>query len=203
VAAQLVRLAALLVLGVSAACAAGTLGAQTRSSPNRRTAAVAKPAKKPPAKVNPRALSSLDVWIVERFRGAGLLPDSAVERTNDIAESVQPRIESARAGSSSDTVIALHFAPRPANAAFENGQALRLAGPTGTIAPIVGTVLARRAFRAPRVPQANGNMASGNATNDARWRYGWAYIVSLPKAGRVTPAATFRGWLLLDGSAPR
>ena len=179
---------------------AGTGGAARDSLRARESAVRALPK---PSRESLRLLSALDVWIVERFRNAGLLPDSTADNAAGNRGASLARIESARAGSTTDTLFALHFAPNPTGGAFSTGQAVRLAGPTGTIAPLVGTVLARRAFRAPRVPGANGNIAGGNAANDALWRYGWAYLVSLPTSGRGTPPATFRGWLLLDGSATK
>lgn len=145
--------------------------------------------------------SSLDVWIVERFRGAGLLPDSTTPGIPGTRGASIARIEGIRAGATSDTVFALHFTARPGGAALQNGESVRLAGPTGTIAPISGIVLVRRAFRAPRVPQAGGSSASGDGVDADGWRYGWAYLVSLPRAGRTTPVTTFRGWMLVSGSA--
>jgi hypothetical protein len=189
-------------MGASAAIGVEAANSQARDSSSReaRRPGVLQDASSP---ARMRALNSLDVWLAERFRGVQLLPDTAAGRTSDMADGAPARIESARAGNNSDTLFALHFAARPANGALESGRTVQLAGPTGTVAPLAGTVLARRAFRAPRTPQANANIASGDKANDASWRYGWAYIVSLPKAGRITPATTFRGWLLLDGGAPK
>ncbi|MEO7520915.1 MAG: hypothetical protein ABIW79_03765 [Gemmatimonas sp.] len=177
--------------------------AQTPESRSVRSGSSSKPAAPPITTLDMRVLSSLDVWIVERFRGAQLLPDSVAARAARDGGGALPRIESARGGGSVDTLFALHFTPRATEGALASRQTVRLAGPTGTIAPLTGTVVARRAFRAPRVPGANVHVASGDSATDASWRYGWAYIVSLPNAGRGTPAATFRGWLLLDGSAPK
>ena len=197
------------LVGASAVCGTNACAqsrertAQAVRDSTRAADTVVRPLPKPLSKQGMRLLSALDVWIVERFRNAGLLPDSTAASAADNRSATLARIESARAGNSTDTLFALHFAPHPTDGAFVTGQAVRLAGPTGTIAPLAGIVLARRAFSAPRVPAANGNVARGDAANDALWRYGWAYLVALPKAGLSTPPATFRGWLLLDGSTPK
>lgn len=143
-----------------------------------------------------RSSTALDVWIVERFRGAQLLPDSAAPQRSVAADASLARIESVGVGASTDTLFALHFGNRPGAPALERAGAIRLAGPTGTITPMAARLLARRPFRAPRMPRASNG-------SDGDWRYGWAYLSVLPTAGRSTPVATFRGWLLLDAPANR
>ncbi|MES2522412.1 MAG: hypothetical protein V4617_06930 [Gemmatimonadota bacterium] len=144
-------------------------------------------------KVTERAMGSLDRWIVERYRGAQLLADSLSVPRSVTPDAVLPRVETVRGGTAADTLLALHFSPRAGSAALLSGSVVRIAGSTGTITPMSATVLARRPFRAPRLP-----MAKANADD---WRYGWAYLVILPKAGRALSATTFRGWLLLDAAA--
>ena len=173
-----VVICALTFLGVSGGAA--ILDAQTRAATN----------------ASMRVASSLDNWIVDRFRGAQLLEDTDTISHSIATDATIARIESVHPGGRTDTLFALHFSSRRSSAALERIAPVRLAAPTGTVAPIAVRLLARRPFRAPRAPKAN-------SANENDWRYGWAYLVALPKAGRSTPAATFRGWLLLDASAPK
>ena len=143
-----------------------------------------------------RLATTLDIWIVQRYRGAQLLPDTVTTTGSIAADALWPRIESMRSGGRADTLFALHFAARPGEPALGRRGSVRLAGPTGSVSPVVATVLARRPFRAPRTPRPN------NAT-ERDWRYGWAYVATLPKAGRAAPATTFRGWLLIDAGMPK
>lgn len=137
------------------------------------------------------ALTSLDTWLVVRLRGAELLPDSAPAPRSMVTDAVLPRIESVRDGQRADTLYALSHTEHLALPLLAAPAVVRIVGPTGTVTPIVGNVIARRPFRARRAPKAN--------TNDEKdWRYGWAYMIVLPKAGRTTPAAVFRGWMVID-----
>ena len=144
-------------------------------------------------KATERAMGSLDRWIIERYRGAQLLADSLSVPRSVTPDAVLPRVETVRGGTTADTLLALHFSPRAGSAALQSSAVVRIAGSTGTITPMSATVLARRPFRAPRLPTAKAN--------EDDWRYGWAYLVILPKAGRTLSATTFRGWLLLDAAA--
>lgn len=137
------------------------------------------------------ALTSLDTWLVTRLRAAQLLPDSSPTARSIVTDAVLPRIESVRDGQQFDTLYALHHAERRGLPSLATGVAVRIVGPTGTVTPIVGSVLARRPFRATRAPKANSNVE-----ND--WRYGWAYLIVLPKTGRTASASVFRGWMVLD-----
>ena len=143
-----------------------------------------------------RLATTLDVWIVQRYRGAQLLPDTVTRAGSVAADALWPRIESMRSGRQTDTLFALHFAARPGEPALGRRSTVRLAGPTGSVSPVVATVLARRPFRAPRTPTPNNE-------NERDWRYGWAYVAAFPKAGRTAPATTFRGWLLIDAGTPK
>ena len=143
-----------------------------------------------------RVATTLDVWIVQRYRGAQLLADTVTKSGSVAADALWPRIESMRSGGRNDTLFALHFSAHPGEPALGRRGAVRLAGPTGSMSPVAATLLSRRPFRAPRTPNANSG-------NERDWRYGWAYIAALPKAGRTAPATTFRGWLLIDAGLPK
>lgn len=144
----------------------------------------------------PAAMTSLDTWLVIRLRGVQLQPDSTPLVRSVVANALLPRIESVREGARTDSLFALHYADRPGNPSLANNGAVRIVGPTGTITPMVGRIVARRPFRAPRTPQADNN-------RERDWRYGWAYLVVLPKAGRIAPASVFRGWMVTDTIAVR
>lgn len=140
-------------------------------------------------------VSSLDAWLVSRFRGAQLLTDSMPATASVAAESPLPRIEGTRAGRSSDTLYAIHIGARLGTPALAVDAVVQLTGPTGTITPLTARVIARRAFRAPRRPGASSSA-------DAAWRYGWSYQVVMPHRGTTTggavvPVTRYRGWLLL------
>ena len=135
----------------------------------------------------------LDQWIVTRYRGAGLLPDTANALPSIATTRTPPRIESVAAGASSDSLWAVHFSADDPLPAFAVNGTVRLTGPTGAVTPLAAKVVARRPFRAPRVPGASPTRADA-------WREGWAYLVLLPHdASRQV--ARYRGWLLL--AAPR
>ncbi len=133
------------------------------------------------------------MWLVSRFRGAQLLADSSSDTPSVAAESSLPRVEGTRDGRGADTLFALHSGARLGTPVLGNAVSVQLAGPTGTITPLSARVIARRAFRAPRRPGAPVNDA-------AAWRYGWSYLIVLPRGTRETPAARYRGWLLLSAA---
>jgi hypothetical protein len=143
-----------------------------------------------------RLSTTLDIWIVQRYRGAQLLPDTVTTTGSLAADALWPRIESMHAGGRNDTLFALHFSAHPGEPALGRRGPVRLAGPTGSMSPVGATVLSRRPFRAPRTPKAN-------SADERDWRYGWAYVAALPRAGRTAPATTFRGWLLIDAGTPK
>jgi len=144
----------------------------------------------------PAAMMSLDTWVVLRLRGAQLQPDSTPLVRSVVANALLPRIESVRGGTRADSLFALHYAERPGDPSLANNGAVRIVGPTGTITPVSGRIVARRPFRAPRTPQADHNQ-------ERDWRYGWAYLIVLPKAGRLAPASVFRGWMVTDTADAR
>jgi hypothetical protein len=142
-----------------------------------------------------QTVSSLDAWLVSRFRGAQLLTDSLPATASVAAESALPRIEGTRAGRSVDTLYALHFGTRLGTPALSVSDVVQLTGPTGTITPLTARVVARRAFRAPRRPGAPSSAP-------AAWRYGWSYQVVMPRRPKANgesavPVSRYRGWLLL------
>ncbi len=144
----------------------------------------------------------LDRWIVQRYRGAQLVPDSQPPRgsaTTPVARvAAAPRIEQTRRGATRDTLWAVHFAAGPELAGLAVGTRTTLTGPTGTMTPVVARVVARRPFRAPRSP--------GSALRpDSSWRHAWAYLVVMPHLNE-TAISRYRGWLLVetpDGPGPR
>lgn len=146
--------------------------------------------------------SSLDTWVVMRYRGAQLLPDSMTTASADSLASgtALARVESMRDGIKSDTLFAVQFVADGVDALTVDG-AVRLAGPTGTVMPLTGRVIARRRFRAP------GTLTA--------WRSGWAYLVLVPSniaranrgrsATNTSPTAlqsSLNGWLLLGTTSP-
>lgn len=132
----------------------------------------------------------LDAWIVLQYRGAQLLPDSIGGDRTVATDAPLPRVEHVR-DVRGDSLVGVHFASRAAAPALTAGGAARLAVPTGAITELAGRVVARRLFRAPRVPGAD--------TDDSTdWRYGWAYLVVLPRNRDALPAQATRGWLLID-----
>jgi hypothetical protein len=142
-----------------------------------------------------QTVSSLDAWLVARFRGAQLLADSMPTTASVAAESPLPRIEGTRPGRSTDTLYALHFGTRLGTPTLSVNTVVQLTGPTGTITPLTARVIARRAFRAPRRPGASSGAP-------AAWRYGWSYQVVMPRRATANdaaaiPVARYRGWLLL------
>lgn len=139
------------------------------------------------------ATTMLDRWIVSRYRGVGLLPDTANAAPSLATARTPPRIESVGEGDQQDSLWAVHFNVDDLTPAFAVNATVRLTGPTGTVTTLAGRVAARRPFRAPRVPGASPD-------KDSNWREGWAYLVVLPHDA-TRHVARYRGWLLL--TAPR
>lgn len=136
----------------------------------------------------------LDTWIVRRYRGAQLVPDSQPARgasaTPVARVAAAPRIEQTRRGTTRDTLWAVHFAAGPELAGLAVGTRTTLTGPTGTMTPVVARVVARRPFRAPRSP--------GSALRpDSNWRHAWAYLVVMPHLNE-SAISRYRGWLLVE-----
>lgn len=137
-----------------------------------------------------QVLETLDQWIVQQYRGSQLLHDSSGGATTVVRDAPLPRVEHVR-DARGDTIIGIHFALRPSAPAFGVNGTARLAVPTGAITNTTGRVVARRLFRAPRVPGASND-------DPLSWRYGWAYIVVLPRKRDALPAQATRGWLLVE-----
>ncbi len=140
-----------------------------------------------------RSPDLLDRWIVQHYRGAQLLPDSSGGAATVVRDAPLPRVEYVH-DSKGDTLVGIHFASRPSAPLFGVASTAKLAVPTGAITTTSGKVVARRLFRAPRVPNAS-------MSDSTKWRYGWAYVVVLPRQRDMLPAQAMRGWLLvLTGS---
>ena len=138
-----------------------------------------------------RNMQRLDRWLISRYRGAQLLPDSVGGQRSVAADASISRVESIATGGRFDTLFAVHFAEHASAPALSAEGSARLVAPTGSASSVLARIVARRPFRAPRSPLARNS-------NEGDWRYGWAYLTVLPKVGRTTPAATFRGWLMLE-----
>ena len=140
-----------------------------------------------------RGMQLLDRWIVTKFRGAQLLVDSVRITKSNVTDVPFPRVEVVRTASTGDTLIAMHFAPTVAGAALRVASVVRLADASGAMTGLSARVLARRMFRAPRLPNAAVDA-------DSAWRVGWAYVAIVqptPRAVRVRPE---RSWLLVDAA---
>jgi hypothetical protein len=135
--------------------------------------------------------SSLDAWVVTRYRGAQLFPDAEFTATSLATSGPRPRIETTRAGRTLDTLLAVHFSARWAAPALGTAAKVQLTGPTGTVTTLTARIVERRAFRAPRTPGAS------TLRPDSNWRYGWAYLAVVPHNARQ-PASRYQGWLLFD-----
>ena len=136
---------------------------------------------------------ALDGWIVTRYRGAQLLEDSSAARVTVLADAPVPRVEHVR-DAKGDSLVGVHFSERIVAPSLTQSSDVRLAVPSGAVTSMTGRVVARRLFRAPRVPAATNNTPSS-------WRYGWAYLVVLPRQRDALPAQAMRGWLLVDGTS--
>jgi hypothetical protein len=139
-------------------------------------------------------LSSLDVWIVQRYRGAQLLPDSNGQSTSTVTRAGAPRIEASRSTTRRDTVVALHFGTALWKPALGAASAVQLVDPTGAISVISGRVTARRAFRTPRSAGARDSVKG-------EWRIGWAYLVAIPRKTANAAASGFNGWALVEAAS--
>lgn len=173
-----------------------TMTSEAQNSTGAARKAPAINASAPVAKItNPRELSSLDIWIVQRYRGAQLLPDSGIRASSPVRQAAgAPRVESARTTGRRDTIVALHFEPTYWRASLGTAAPVQLADPTGAISSVTGRITARRAFRAPRVAGARDTVAGD-------WRVGWAYLVAIPPRSANAAASGFNGWALVEAAA--
>lgn len=142
---------------------------------------------------NSPELSSLDMWIVQRYRGAQLLPDSVARGSATFAQAGAPRVESARTTARRDTVVALHFGSAMWRPTLNTSAQVQLADPTGTVSGITAKITARRAFRTPR-------KAGARDTVKDDWRIGWAYLVAIPTRAANASTSGFGGWALAEMS---
>lgn len=147
------------------------------------------PAKNPGSKIGP-ALQSLDEWVILRFRGVQLLPDSGVGGASPVGRSGAPRIETARTAARRDTLVALHFDTSFWQPAFSPGATVRFADHAGTVTSVAAQITARRAFRAPRKPGARND-------HQEDWRVGWAYLVAMPLRIANAAPSGFNGWSIV------
>lgn len=138
------------------------------------------------------AVHTVDRWLVTRYRSLQLLPDSVRVSGSPDAELIWPRVETAVDGSLRDTLFAVQFGARGSAPALRAGARVRLTAPSGTITAMTADVVARRPFRAPRLPGADTATVNG-------WRYGWAYL-AIVRRGTAATASVYRGWLLYDVS---
>lgn len=148
---------------------------------------------------NSRELASLDMWIVQRYRGAQLLPDTTGRAASAVTQVGAPRVESARSSDRRDTVVALHFSATAWRPALASAATVQLADPSGAVSAIAGRVTARRAFRAPRKAGARDSV-------NTDWRIGWAYLVAIPLRTANAATAGLSGWALVEApkvSAPK
>ena len=144
----------------------------------------------------PTAQSALDLWIVQRYKTAQLLPDSGTRTVSLLRQTGAPRIESARSASRRDTVVAVQFGANYWRAALGTSSAVQLADPSGVVSGVNGRVTARRAFRTPRVAGARDSVADD-------WRVGWAYLVAIPSRAANAAASGFNGWGIVEPPAKR
>jgi hypothetical protein len=133
----------------------------------------------------------LDTWVITRFRDSHLLPDSANPSRTTVAQVPPARVESVGDAVSGDTIYALHFSDKRDTPALRVGTQARLTAPSGSITAIRAEIVARRPFRAPRVPGADTASASG-------WRFGWAYLAIVRPPHASAAANVYRGWLLMN-----
>lgn len=145
------------------------------------------------------ASSVLDTWLVLRYRTVQLLPENATLRPQ-VGRGPLLRVEAVRSGARADTLIAVHFVSGPGAPAFASDARVHVTAPTGAVAPLTGRVVERRPFRvsATPVPPARATRRPDNP-----WRYGWSYLVVVPRRAAGTgpdaaSAARYRGWLLLE-----
>ncbi|MBC8089551.1 MAG: hypothetical protein H7Z40_19985 [Phycisphaerae bacterium] len=146
---------------------------------------------RPTSAQNSPELASLDMWIVQRYRGAQLLPDTTGRAASRVTQVGAPRVESARSSDRRDTVVALHFSTSAWRPALASAAAVQMADPSGAVSAIAGRVTARRAFRAPRKAGARDSV-------NGDWRIGWAYLVAIPLRTASAASAGLSGWALVE-----
>ncbi len=148
---------------------------------------------------DPLARSSLDGWLVTRYRDAQLLEDTVPGTRAMPSAAPFPRVESSRAAGTGDTLFAVHFNAGRDEPVLRAGGLVRLSEPSGAISSRSARVLVRRPFRAPAVPGAA--LRPGTRTDKAG-RYGWGYLLVVSRAVVRTSSkpldGAWRGWLLVE-----
>ncbi len=142
------------------------------------------------------AVQQLVAYTSQRFRSALYDLDSTA-LSSVVRRGAAPRIDArlSRRASVQDTVVALHFATAPLRPAYPASATVNLADPSGVTTPLAAQVVARVAFRAPGTAWADSTRTSG-------WRYGWAYLVVLPKVTAQAHNAAFAGWQVVASPTP-
>lgn len=133
------------------------------------------------------AQTSLDLWLVTRLRNAQLLPDSGRLSQTAHVLSARPRVESVASGSGLDSLFLVQYGPTADLPVQAVGSVAHLASPTGAVSMIRAEVIARRSFRAPRLP---------DAVTPREFRYGWAYVAVVRRHPSM-PVTALRGWVLV------
>src|SRR4051812_26575716 len=105
-----VVVASLLVSAIDAT----TVSAQGKRATSRPTG----------AQLSPSQLS-LDEWVLLRYRGGELLPDSSARPTAGALRTVAPRVEGARSSTVRDTLVAVQFDTTPGRPSLNVGAAVR------------------------------------------------------------------------------
>ena len=139
----------------------------------------------------PRAVQVLDTWVITHLRDAHLLTDSANLTRPAVSDVAPPHIESVGDAATGDTVYAMNFTDRRDASALRVGARVLLTASSGSVTGINADIVARRQFRAPRVPGADTASVGG-------WRFGWAYLAIVRRQFATTNASVYRGWVLLD-----
>lgn len=138
------------------------------------------------------ALAQLSVWTERRYVGRRL---DGVARLTATTSRPPARIDGRLRSAGRDTIVALHFASGPFEAAHEAGEAVVLADASGVPTTLGATVVARLPFRAPVAP-------SPNAFRQADWRHGWAYLVVLSPTTATAHPGGFAGWRVVAAPEP-
>jgi carboxyl-terminal processing protease len=136
------------------------------------------------------ALAQLMLWTERRFVGRRL---DGVSRVPATTSRPPARIDGRLRSGGRDTLVALHFAAGPFDAAHEAGESVVLADGSGVATSLQATVVARLPYRAPVAP-------SPHAFRQTDWRHGWAYLLALAPTTAAAHPGGFVGWRIV--SAP-
>jgi hypothetical protein len=139
------------------------------------------------------SVERLVAWTSRRYRASLHDLDSAVLSAS-VRDAHVPRVDGRLRSGVPDTIVAVHFGAWPVQPAYAPGRSVRLADPSGVTTPLDANVVARVAFRSPRVALADSTRVSG-------WRYGWAYLVVLPDSTSKAHTSSFASWLVVPPPA--